>query len=95
MAKVTPINVRQALVDCFYAAHCADTELVQDENLSRAYCLSLVKKVFLEQNVDFENPTKEGILKVVSALAEFSKSFRSQDVIAKHQQEIMSLVEQI
>lgn len=92
MNKVTPIEVRDALVNCFYEAHCADTELGADKKSSETYCLSIVKKAFKDQGFDFDSPTKESIIKVVETLVNFSKSFRSQEVIAKHQQEIMDLV---
>lgn len=94
MPKISLLDVRDALVNCFYEAHCADTELEQDEMTGRDYCLSIVKKDFVEQGVDFDNPTKEGILKVINKLAEFSQSFRSQEVITKHKQEILDLLNQ-
>jgi hypothetical protein len=61
----------------------------------RQYCLSLVKGKFQEQGVDFDNPSKEGILKVINALGEFSKDFRSQEVIEKHKSEIIDLLNKI
>jgi len=92
MDKVTPQAVREAIINCFYNAHCADTGLNNDEAVGRSYCTSIVKKAFVDQGVDFEHPTKEGILKVVGTLAEFSKNFRSQEIIEQHKQEIMDLV---
>lgn len=92
MDKVTSQDVREAVINCFYNAHCADTGLNEDESVGRSYCASIVKKAFADQGADFEHPTKEGILKVVGTLAEFSKNFRSQEVIAKHQQEIQDLI---
>ncbi len=93
MSKTSLLAVRDALVNCFYEAHCADTELVQDEITGREYCLAIIKKDFDELGVDFDNPTKEGIFKVINKLAEFSKNFRSQEVINKHKQEIINLLE--
>jgi len=95
MAKVTPQDVRDAIINCFYEAHCADTGLGEDKPTGRQYCLSIVKRAFKEQVVDFDNPTKEGILKVLSSLAEFSKNFRSQEIIEKHKNQIISLLNQI
>jgi hypothetical protein len=95
MNKTTTQDVREAMVNCFYEAHCADTEINENEKISRQYCLSLVKKFFIDNGVDYDNPTKGGILKVVEALAEFSKNFRSQDIIEKHKKEIFSLLSKI
>lgn len=95
MSKESLLAVRDALVNCFYEAHCADTELVQDEIAGRNYCLAIVKKDFAEQGFDFNNPTKEGILKVIDKLAEFSQSFRPQEIIDKHKQEIIDLLEKV
>jgi len=92
MNKITPQDVVSAIVNCFYEAHCADMGFEGGESEGREYCLLTVKKVFHDQAVDFDNPNREGILKVLNALAEFSKNFRSQDVINKHKNEIISLL---
>ncbi len=92
MDKLASQDIVAAIVDCFYEAHCADTGLSGSEDVGRQYCLSTVKKIFQDNAVDFNNPTKEGILKVVNALADFSKSFRSQEVIEKHKNKIIELL---
>lgn len=92
MNKISPQDVVAAIVDCFYEAHCADTGLEGNESTSRQYCFSIVKKAFQDQGVNFDNPTKDGILKAINALADFSKSFRSQDVIEKHKNKIIDLL---
>lgn len=91
MNKVTSLDVRDAIIDCFYEAHCADTELGEGD-VSKGYCLNIVKKMFNDCGVDFDSPTKDGINKVVSALAEFSKNFRAQEIIEKHRKEITDLL---
>ena len=88
-------DVRDALVNCFYEAHCVDTDIDENETVSRQYCMSLVKKFFIDNNVDFDNPSKDGIVKVVESLAEFSKNFRSQEVIEKHKKEITDLLSKL
>jgi len=45
--------------------------------------------------VDFDHPTKEGILKVLTELQKFSQNFRDPKVIEEHVMEIMKLVEVI
>ncbi len=90
---VTSILVRDAIVDCFYQAHCEQTEMegISDEDLIK-YCQELVKSSFIKTNASFENPTKDDLLKVVNQLAEFSKSFRNSEVIKKHFEEISTLI---
>ncbi|QQG52590.1 MAG: hypothetical protein HY931_04720 [Candidatus Falkowbacteria bacterium] len=95
MAKNNIQEVVAAIIDCFYEAHCAATEIEGNELDLKQYCLSLVKGKFQEQGVDFNNPTKEGILKVINALAAFSKDFRSQEVIDKHKSEIIVLLNKV
>jgi hypothetical protein len=95
MTKSNIQEVVKAITNCFYEAHCAATEIDGNELDLRQYCLSLVKEKFQEQGVDFNNPSKEGILKVINALAEFSKDFRSQEVIEKHKHEIIDLLNKI
>ncbi|MFA6417311.1 MAG: hypothetical protein WCW61_03920 [Patescibacteria group bacterium] len=95
MTKSNIQEVVKAITNCFYEAHCAATEIEGNELDLRQYCLSLVKGKFQEQGVDFDNPSKEGILKVINALGEFSKDFRSQEVIEKHKSEIIDLLNKI
>ena len=94
--KITPRMVRDAISECFYQAHCADSGIaVNDKAISREYCQSIVKKAFNDAGEDFENPDKESILKCLENLSEFSKSFRDQAIIEKHRKEIMKLVEKL
>ena len=94
MNKVTPLDVRESIINCFYEAHCANTELGEGD-VSKGYCLNIVKKIFNDCGVNFDNPTKDGVYKVVAALAEFSKNFRSQDIVEKHQKEITDLLDEM
>ena len=43
MSKVTPLDVREAIINCFYEAHCADTGLGADKSTERGYCREIVK----------------------------------------------------
>ena len=94
--KVTPLMVRNALVGCFFKAHCEDTGVDQNESdVNEGYCKTIVTKMFDEVNGDFENPTKEDILSVMGKLAEFSKNFRNPDIIKKHAEEMGKLIEKM
>ena len=94
--EVTPSMVRDAMMTCFFEAHCADTGLgTSDEaelSMNKTYCSREVKKLFGSCGANFENPTKDDIMKSLKSLAEFSKNFRDQEIIKKHYDQMMALV---
>jgi hypothetical protein len=94
--EVSPIMVRDAIVECFYEAHCAQVDLgAKDDGVDKVYCKQIVMKAFEEKGVDFNNPTKKSILITIPWLADFSKSFRDQSVIQKHLMEIQKLIDRL
>lgn len=92
---VTPIIVRDAIVECFWEAHCAMVGGGGEEEITDLYCTELVKKSFKTTGGDFQNPTKEHILAVLEELKKFSASFRDQKTIEGHQQEIMKIIKKM
>jgi hypothetical protein len=92
-SKVTPELVKEAIIDCFCAAHSEQAEMGEDIVLIRDYCSKIVQKAFVETKGDFDNPTKASIISVLPRLAEFAKSFRDQSVIQKHMGEIQQLID--
>lgn len=93
--KFTANMVRDAIVECFYQAHCGSTEIFEDEKMERDYCTRIVKKAFDETGGNYENSSKEDILKVMDYLADFSGSFRNKEIIKQHRDEIRQLVEKL
>lgn len=94
--EVTPVMVRDAIIECFWQAHCADSEIApKEKEINRQYCKSIVEKAFSDTGGDFKNPTKESILKGLENLAEFSKNFRDPSIIQKHYEGIMKLVNKL
>ncbi|MDD3647730.1 MAG: hypothetical protein PHS44_04500 [Candidatus Dojkabacteria bacterium] len=93
--KLTPKIVLKAILECFYQAHCVDTDFPGDEKTTRAYCESVVRKAFKEAEADFDNPTKDGLMNAIQELAEFSRAFRSKDLIDKHFNEIKVLIDKL
>lgn len=94
--EVTPLKIRDAIIECFYQAHCSDAQLgLDDEEMNRDYCRAIVEKAFDQTGNDFEKPTKESILQVMGELAEFAKKFRDAEIIKKHAAEIMKLIERL
>lgn len=94
-AEINPLKVRDAITECFAQAHCADVGLSANDDEGKKYCVMVVRKAFIDTGGDFENPTKESLLKVIDGLAEFAKKFRDQETIKKHYGEIMSLIERM
>ena len=93
---ITPLMVRDAIVECFWIAHCKDTGLDQEaQETNKSYCKSVVEKSFTDTKGDFYHPTKESIVASIGNLASFAKSFRDPSLIEKHYGEIMQLVEKL
>ena len=103
--EVTPIMVRDAIVECFTKAHDEILNLMKDyanfddpEDFERMKTLSvqaLVKKTFADVGEDFDVPTKTAITKVLPKLQEFAMNFRQPEIVKKHAGEIMLLVEKL
>ena len=95
-SEITSLMVRDAMVECFRRAHCEDTGVdSSEEGVNASYCREIVEKAFIDTGVDFEKPTKEGIMKVMGELSKFSEKFRNQEIIKKHYNEIMKLVNKL
>lgn len=93
---VTPLMVRDALVECFSKMHYADAELeTNDPAINKEYCRNLVKKAFTDSEGDFEKPTKQSIINVLGKLEDFSANFRNQSVVQKNVATMMQIVEKI
>lgn len=95
-APLTPLMVRDAIVECFWEAHCMDTGIAEEEKeLNKSYCKSLVEKAFKDSGGDFSDPTKESVIACTQQLASFAKSFRDPSIIERHYKEIMKLVNKL
>lgn len=93
---VTALMVRDALIECFYEAHCGDVGLdTQDVDLNREYCRSVVEKAFEETGGRFDQPTKESLVAAMQWLVTFSKNFRDPSIIQRHMGEIQSFVNKL
>jgi hypothetical protein len=103
--NVTPIMVRDAIIRCFYEAHCNVLELAREtfgrpprkkfEEMKKAQVEDLVHDIFDKIGGDFNNPTKDNILQVIENLKDFAKIYRTPDVIKKHVSEIMQLINKL
>ncbi|PLX28379.1 hypothetical protein C0581_02520 [Candidatus Parcubacteria bacterium] len=93
--EITPLMVRDAMVNCFYKAHCEDSGIADDEVVNREYCKRLVKKAFEDIQGNFDKPTTSDIHEVMNKLSEFSKGFRSPEIIHEHYAQIKKLVDKL
>ncbi|MDD3284735.1 MAG: hypothetical protein PHZ07_04030 [Patescibacteria group bacterium] len=105
--KVSPENVRDAIVECFYNAHKEvlednmfvmledDNVQVESSNAQKEYIRQMIINYFVKVGGDFDKPTKEDILKVMNELKEFAKNFRKPEIIESHYSEIMQLVNKL
>ena len=94
--EVTPLMVRDAIIECFRQAHCADAGIGDDDKETNSlYCKEIVEKAFNDAGGDFNNPSKEDILGALGNLAEFAKNFRNPKIIEKHYGDIMQLVNKL
>ncbi len=102
---ITPRDVRDAIVECFFLAHKEALEDMGDyaedlspedlEKAKKSYIRVLIQKFFQDVQEDYDSPTKDSILKVLEKLKEFAAHFRKPEVIEKHYSEIMLLVSKL
>ena len=96
-------DVKNALVRCFIEAHreaqqkeIADITSGMSESsadkLTKANIEIIIRNAFKKIGGNFDNPTKESIIKVMDVLKDFSKRYRSPEVISKHYGELLGLV---
>lgn len=98
---ITATEVRDALIPCFAAAHhmaLMEQEKPEDlsprlfNGMSLANAELVIKKFFFEIGADYDHPTKKNLQDVMLKLAEYSKNFRSEEVIRQNMEEIGKLV---
>lgn len=96
-SQLTPEKVRDAIVECFYKAHCAYSGIIMqsDEKIGHNYCKSIVVKAFKDGGGDFDKPNKSTIIKAMKNLAEFSRNFRDQQMISDNYNKVMTLVDKL
>ncbi|MEM3373698.1 MAG: hypothetical protein QXE31_00610 [Candidatus Woesearchaeota archaeon] len=98
--KLTPIQVRDAIIDCFLKAHQEALNNVQiDEELREKFnknsVVLIMKDAFKEAGSTFENPTKEILFFSLFYLAKLARNFRNIDIITKHFLEMLKLIDKL
>ena len=102
--EINPCMVRDAIVQCFYEA---DIEVLEKlflksdfksdniKEIGKKHIIIVIRKMFDDVNGDFNNPTKESLIDVVEKCKEFAGLFRDKEIIEKHANEIMSLINKL
>lgn len=103
--KVTPVIVRDAIIQCFYEAHRNVLELAKEtfghppekkfEKMKKSHIKELVQDIFGRINGDYNNPTKDNLLIVLRNLEDFASIYRMPKIIKKHVSEVMTLIEKL
>lgn len=101
--KITPIIVRDAIIVCFKQAHKEILDMMDeyaewksDKERDKFRDLEIeliIRNAFKEAGVDFNNPKKEDIIKVLDNLAKFASQFRKPGIIRKHYGEIKQILD--
>jgi hypothetical protein len=99
--KITPYLVRDELLKCFESANREFMRILnqptEDEAL-KAQVRQFVTQVFESCGVNFEDPTKDGIIKAIDQCKSNAESMmgpKGADIIAHHYTEMMKLVEKL
>ena len=103
--NITPFMVRDAIIQCFYEAHCNVLELAREtfgkppekkfEEMKKSHVKELVQDIFHRIGGDFNKPTKDNLIEVLENLKEFASIYRKPDLIKKHVKEIMLLIDKL
>lgn len=101
--EVTPAMVRDAIIECFIKAHSEVLEAEYDQSKTKAdleelkemNVRTMIKEIFKQLKLDFDNPTKEGLVMVINELKKFALRFRDPSIINKRHGEIMTLIDKI
>jgi hypothetical protein len=103
--EVTEIMVRDAIIKCFQGAHKEELDEMKEfhdfeseEEFGKMKKLNvkmLITKFITDEGGDFDNPSKNNLVKLVAKLEEYAQNFRNPDVIAKHKDEIALLINKL
>ena len=103
--KVTPVLVRDAIIQCYYEAHCDVLELAKDafynppkekfEEMKKSHVKELIENFICEAGGNFENPSKNCLIHVLNRLQNIAKTYRETEIINKHVNEINQLIDKL
>jgi len=92
--SVTPKEALAALIVCYTDARCADAGLLTGES-AKKYCTKLVRQAFTDTQGDFDNPTKQSIIKAIELLSQNATGLHNQEIVRKHKDMMMQIIASI
>ena len=100
--KITPIQVRDAIVNCFFQAqkelmeYMEKTTDLSTESIEKFNVTLILENAFEEVGGNFNTPTKETFNQVIVKLMEVAEdAFRDTETIEKHAREIKQLIDKL
>ena len=103
--EITPIMVRDEIIQCFYEAHqdvlneMFNVTDVQTEELSEKtkykHVKTMIKTLFDRVDEDFDHPNKDSLIKVCDQCAAYASNFRDKELIEKNYSKIMKLIDEL
>jgi len=103
--EITPIHVRDAIINCFYEAHedvlnemFEVTNYSSDEKSKMTkynHIRIMIKTLFNRVNGDFNNPDKDSLIKVIDQCAQYAQNYRDDETIEKNYNKIMDMINKL
>ena len=101
--KITPIMVRDAIIDCFTTAQAdivdammLNTSSFSEDKIKKISIDFVIKSAFKNAHVDFYNPTKNDLIMVIAELKSYAKqALGNKNIIDKHTDEIYMLIDKL
>lgn len=103
--KVTPIMVRDAIIQCYYEAHCNVLELAKEafyeppkknfDKMKKAHVRELIENFICDVGGDVNNPSKSCLIKVLNRLQKIASTYREPEVINSHVSDIYQLIDKL
>ncbi len=102
---VSPKDVRDGIVECFAQAHKEQLDKLKNhhlnvpcdefEEIKKIEVRQILRKMFEDTGGDYDNPTKESILKALEKLKELALNFRDKSIVEKHYNEILGIIKKL
>ena len=103
--SITPKDARDAVVLCFIRAHKEildemkefAPEMTEEEfkKFKRFDVIQNIRKFFEEIGGNYDNPDKESLIKILDKLKIFALNFRHREIVDKHYNEMMVLINKL
>jgi hypothetical protein len=88
--------VRDAVAECLYQANCDcvrnGEEGLLGDNIQKETCRAMVEHAFSASGGDYQHPDKQSLLQAIDNLQVYALSFRESDVVRKHHQQMLDII---